>query len=192
MWADIPQPVQQVLNTYISLINDALPGLLTGLYLHGSLALGAYNPGLSDIDFTAITSRRCTPSEIAALRVVHRSLIERYWQEQIEGSYLQWQDLGGSEATIPPHPRRIAWLLDDYGIQWTVLGVLRQFYTFRERAIVSKMAAGEYALAHIPEQWHPLIQEAINIRMGTKGSLYQFRIVRAIQARLPAANHGGM
>ncbi len=36
---------------------------------------------------------------------------------------------------------------------------------------------------HIPEQWHPLIQEAINIRMGTKGSLYQFRIVRAIQAR---------
>jgi len=85
-------------------VNDTLPGLLTGLYLHGSLAFGAYNPGLSDIDFIAITSRRCTPGDIDALRVVHDTLIERYPQAQLEGSYLQWQDLGGSEATIPPHP----------------------------------------------------------------------------------------
>jgi hypothetical protein len=39
MSADIPQSVQQVLDAYISLVNDALPGLLAGLYLHGSLAL---------------------------------------------------------------------------------------------------------------------------------------------------------
>jgi hypothetical protein len=61
--------------------------------------------------------------------------------------------------------------------------MLRQFYTFRERAITSKTAAGTYALAHTPHQWHRLIQEAINIRMGARASLYQFRIVRAIQAR---------
>src|SRR5689334_21926295 len=100
----IPQPIQQVLKAYIGLMNDTLPDLLTGLYLHGSLALGAYNPGLSDIDFIAITSRRCTPSDIATLRVVHHSLIERYPQAQLEGSYLQRHDLGRSEATIPPHP----------------------------------------------------------------------------------------
>lgn len=64
------------------------------------------------------------------------------------------------------HPRRMTWLLDDYGVQWAVLGVLRQFYTFRERAIISKTAAGMYGLAHTPQQWHQLIQEAINIRMG--------------------------
>ncbi|KPV54599.1 hypothetical protein SE17_02760 [Kouleothrix aurantiaca] len=249
MSADIPQPVQQVLNAYISLVNDALPGLLAGLYLHGSLALGAYNPGLSDIDFIAITSRRCTPSDIDTLRVVHHMLIERYPQAQLEGSYLQWHDLGRSEDTIPPHPhihdgivhasgyhdinavtwwvlkhrgiavlgpsphhfaiqvdlddllgrmhhnlntywvrfttepRRMAWLLDDYGIQWAVLGVLRQFYTFRERAITSKTAAGMYALAYTPRQWHQLIQEAVNIRMGSRASLYRSRIVRAIEAR---------
>jgi hypothetical protein len=64
-----------------------------------------------------------------------------------------------------------------------VLGVLRQFYTFREHAITSKSAAGIYALEHIPGHWHRLIQEAVNIRMGTHVSLYQFRIVRAIEAR---------
>ena len=35
MSADIPQPLQPVLNASISLVNDALPGLLAGLYLHG-------------------------------------------------------------------------------------------------------------------------------------------------------------
>jgi hypothetical protein len=247
--AIIPQPVQQVLDAYISLANDSLPDLLAGLYLHGSVALGAYNPSLSDIDFIAITSRRCTPSDVESLRVIHQTLIQRYPEAQLEGSYLQWQDLGGSEETIPPHPhihdgvvrasgyhdinavtwwilkyrgiailgpspeqlaievdwddllakmyhnlntywarftfdpRRMAWLLDDYGIQWTVLGVLRQFYTFREHAITSKTAVGEYALAHTPRQWHQLIQEAINIRTRTSTSFYRSRIVRAIEAR---------
>ena len=148
--------------------------------------------------------------------MVHHTLIDRYPQAQLEGSYLQWHDLGQFEDTIPPHPhihhgvvhasgyhdinavtwwvlkhhgiavlgpaleqfaiqvdwdvllakmhhnlntywarfttnpRRMAWLLDNYGVQWTVLGVLRQFYTFRECAITSKIAAGEYALAHLP------------------------------------------
>jgi len=199
MSTGIPKPVQPVLDDYIRLVNDALSGLLAGLYLHGSLALGAYDPGLSDIDFIAITSRRCTPSDIDTLRIVHHILIERYPQAQLEGSYLQWHDLdlGRFEDAIPPHPhihdgivhasgyhdinavtwwilkhrgiavlgpppehfaievdwddllakmhhnlntywarfttnpRRMAWLLEDYGIQWAVLGVLRQFYTFR-------------------------------------------------------------
>jgi hypothetical protein len=56
MSTDIPQPVQLVLNEYIDLVNDALPGLLVGFYLQGSLALGAFDPGLSDIDFFSITS----------------------------------------------------------------------------------------------------------------------------------------
>ncbi len=47
----IPQSVQHVLNEYIALVHEALPGLLTGVYLQGSLALNAFSPGLSDIDF---------------------------------------------------------------------------------------------------------------------------------------------
>jgi len=166
----------------------------------------------------------------------------------LEGSYLQWHDLGGCEDTISPHPyihdgilhasgyhdingvtwwilkhhgialigpppdqldipvdwndliakmhdnlnsywasfttnpRRITWLLTDYGIQWVVLGVLRQFYTFRKHAITSKTGAGRHALDHTPVQWHRLIREAINIREGMRTSSYRFRIVRAASA----------
>jgi hypothetical protein len=245
----IPQPVQLVLDDYMSLINEALPGLLAGLYLHGSVALGAFNPGLSDIDFISITSRRCTAADIESLRAVHHTVSQRYRHAQLEGSYLQWHDLGRFEDTMPPHPhihdgivrasgyhdinavtwwilkhrgiavygpppdqlgiqvdwddlvakmhhnlnsywarftsdpRRMAWLLADYGIQWAVLGVLRQFYAFREGAITSKQGAGIYGLEHTPRQWHQLIREAIDIRAGIGRSSYRRRIVRAIAAR---------
>jgi hypothetical protein len=73
-------------------------------------------------------------------------------------------------------------MLSDWGIQWTVLGVLRQFYSFRENTITTKTKAGEYALTCLPICWHRLVQEAINIREGKKTSAYRFRVVRAIEA----------
>ena len=69
-------------------------------------------------------------------------------------------------------------MMFDLGIQWAVLGVLRQFYSFRENAITTKTKAGEYALTCVPGQWHRLIQEAIDIRAGSRSSAYRFRIVR--------------
>jgi hypothetical protein len=248
MSAEIPQPVQQVLDEYIALIDEALPGLLAGMYLHGSLALGAFDPRLSDIDFISIASRRSSLTDIESLRAVHETLRQRYPQAHLEGSYLQWDDLGRFEDTIPPYPhihdgilqasghfdinavtwwvlkhrgiavvgppaeyldiqvdwddlitkmhhnmntywasfttnlRRMLWLLTDDGIQWAVLGVLRQFYTFRERAITSKTGAGMYGLEHVPRRWQRLIQEALDIRAGIAASSYRSRVVRALAA----------
>ena len=54
----------------------------------------------------------------------------------------------------------------DVEIEWSVLGLLRQLYTLKEHGIISKLGAGEYALLHMPEEWHPIIQEAIDIRKG--------------------------
>ena len=79
---------------------------------------------------------------------------------------------------------RITYLWTDYGVQWTVLGVLRQFYTFKENDITSKAGAGEYALTHLPARWHRLIQEALNIREQKHRSLYTFKLVRSIEAFL--------
>lgn len=58
------------------------------------------------------------------------------------------------------------------GIEWTVLGLLRQYFTLKEHDIISKLGAGEYALQHVPAEWHKIIQEAINIRKGVKVNLY--------------------
>ncbi|MBZ0302050.1 MAG: DUF4111 domain-containing protein [Anaerolineae bacterium] len=74
------------------------------------------------------------------------------------------------------------WLGSDWGIQWAVLGVLRQFYSFREGAITSKVGAGDYALQHLPPTWHRLIQEALNIRTQSGQCLYRSRLLRMMEA----------
>jgi hypothetical protein len=73
-------------------------------------------------------------------------------------------------------------LLTDWGIQWAVLGVARQFYTIREHNIITKRRSGEYALTVIPSQWHRIIKEAIRLRTKADGSRYRFRFARMLDA----------
>jgi hypothetical protein len=74
-------------------------------------------------------------------------------------------------------------LLTDWGVEWTVLGVLRQYYTLREHSLVSKVQAGHYALTCLPERWHPILREAIALRVEPKKSTYRSRIQRYREAR---------
>ncbi len=60
----------------------------------------------------------------------------------------------------------------DTAIEWSVLGLIRQYYTLKEHDIISKVDAGEYGLKHVPTEWHPIIKEAISIRKGVKNNHY--------------------
>jgi hypothetical protein len=77
-------------------------------------------------------------------------------------------------------PGRLVALFTDWGVQWAVLGILRQFYTIREKKIITKRRAGDYALSVGPPQWHRIINEAIRVRTKAKGSLYRLRFMRTI------------
>jgi len=101
--------------------------------------------------------------------------MDKLLQDQRENLNTYW-------ASFTTHPGRILALLSDWGVQWTLLGVLRQFYTLREKSIVSKTAAGEYALEHVPDRWHPIIREAIDLREAPKKSTYHSRFKRASEA----------
>lgn len=246
--AAIPSQAKPVLDDYAGRLQDRLPDLVTGLYLHGSVALGAFDPRLSDIDFLALLSRPCTKSDLACLAEIHRRVRSEHPHPALDGGYLQWADVGKNEDAIQPYPyyhngrlepdkrvgvnavtwwtigncglaligpepqnldievdgaaltayllpnlntywraftknpRRVLWLLSDSGLQWVILGVLRQYYTFREQAIISKTEAGHYGLGHLPERWGRLIREALRIRQGAGVPLYRSRIGRAADA----------
>jgi hypothetical protein len=77
------------------------------------------------------------------------------------------------------NPRRMAYMLTNEGLQWAVLGALRQLYSFKEQTVTSKTGAGHYALQHLPSKWHRLIQEALNIREKEQPSLYKSKVRRA-------------
>jgi hypothetical protein len=104
--------------------------------------------------------------------------------------YVNWDDLSRNMRHnlnsywrgFTTNPARITWLLTDYGIQWAVLGVLRQYYTFCEHDITSKSGAGEYALKRLPSRWHKIIQESLNNRAENPQRLYGSAITRAFDA----------
>jgi hypothetical protein len=232
----------------VGLLQERVPDLADACYLHGSIALNAFNDRLSDIDFIAVLRHRPTADELKHLQTIHQIINTEYPRWKLDGSYLQWEDLGRLPNTIAPspyvaegifHPQghrdlnlvtwwllkyhgiarfgtlpsqltftvswdelvarmhdnlhrywyswtyspmRLPQLFTDYGIQWTVLGILRLWYAFREGNIVSKTDAGRYALSHLPERWHPLIHEAINLRETPARRLYRSRICRAYDA----------
>lgn len=246
----IPASLHPLLNQYVALLQHTLPDLVDACYVHGSLGLHAFNPHFSDINFITVLKRRASAAEVDHLESLHQMLAARYPAWPLEGSYLQWEDLGRLEDTITPapcvhdgivrpagyhdvnlvtwwvlqqhgialfgpppqtlaftvdwnrlhkemhdnlndywvrftrSPAKVAYLRTDDGIQWAVLGVLRQFYTFREHNIVSKTAVGRYALEHLPPRWYRLIHEAINLREQQSRSSYKSRALRTVEAVL--------
>lgn len=101
------------------------------------------------------------------------------WQALIAGMHHNHNTYWAQFTT---NPRRLAYMVLDEGFQWAVMGVLRQYYSFKENDITSKTGAGRYALEHFPQKWHRLIQEAINLRESARPSLYKSRLMRANSA----------
>ena len=59
-------------------IDTVLVGLgdqFVGLYLHGSLAAGDFNPARSDIDFVVVTAKVLPAATVAALGELHRRMV---------------------------------------------------------------------------------------------------------------------
>lgn len=72
---EVPADVREATQRHLAALGTAAPGLVTSLYLTGSVTLGDYQPGRSDIDFMAVTTRPVTePDVVALLAGVHASL----------------------------------------------------------------------------------------------------------------------
>jgi hypothetical protein len=102
--ARIPESIRPLLNDYLGLLSDRVPDLADAGYLHGSIALNAFNDRLSDIDFITVLRHRPTAEELTCLQAIHQNLATKYPRWKMDGSYLQWQDLGRLPAEIDPSP----------------------------------------------------------------------------------------
>ena len=67
--------IPQIVDQYVEAIDTVAPGLLSGLYLTGSIALGDYQPGRSDVDAIAVVSRDLTSADLVVLRNVHETAL---------------------------------------------------------------------------------------------------------------------
>lgn len=94
---------------YLELADRHAPGLVEGLYLQGSIALGDYRPGVSDIDFVAVTGR--TP-DITTVRAIHDDLRRRHRRPHFDGLYVGWDDLRRDPAEVAAGPAVHEWRVD--------------------------------------------------------------------------------
>jgi hypothetical protein len=91
----LPARVEAVCTTFLSAVPD---GLVTGLYLHGGIALGEWFEGHSDVDFLATLAARPGPVELAALGRAHQVVAERHG----EAPYLDGPHVLASDLAAPP------------------------------------------------------------------------------------------
>ncbi|MGN6574361.1 MAG: hypothetical protein ACTHKG_01615 [Nocardioides sp.] len=99
-----PHEVRTVCEAHLAAVDDALPGLVEGLYLHGSLGFGEWYSGRSDIDFVAVTAERPDAHTVRRLQRVHERLGETFPRPSYDGFYATWADLAAPVDRCPDVP----------------------------------------------------------------------------------------
>src|SRR5258708_7808718 len=89
----IPVQVRSVASRYLELVDRVLPQRIEGLYLVGSVALNDYQPGMSDIDFVAVTGPALSRRELDLMKVVHKALSREFRRPWFSGLYVTWAGL---------------------------------------------------------------------------------------------------
>lgn len=91
--ARLPASIGEVTDTFLQSADAAMPGLLQGLYLIGSVGLEDFQPHCSDIDFVAVSSTPFNAEAIAAMEGAHASVRSRHPGVAFEGTHLCSTDL---------------------------------------------------------------------------------------------------
>jgi len=100
----IPTSVQPLIDAYLHAL-EPLRSHFYGIYIFGSIALGAFEELESDIDILALTQGEWTTSELAQLKALHTQLIEMYQLgKRLEVLYIPLRDLGKRDSEIAPYP----------------------------------------------------------------------------------------
>ena len=101
--------VQTALGRYLAVADAVAPGMVEGLYVVGSYALGDWIEGASDIDVVIVAAEPATDDDFERVCAIHAQLADDDDTPlRIDGPYLAWGDLIIEPATGLYRP----WTLD--------------------------------------------------------------------------------
>lgn len=90
--------VERVLDRFVGEVARVLP--IEAVWAHGSLALGDFRPGRSDLDLIAVVARPVAPGQRRALTALHKRLDRDPAAEKLHCSYMPRRQLA---ETARPH-----------------------------------------------------------------------------------------
>lgn len=116
----LPGGVSELVGRYLRQVDLAIPGAIQGFYVVGSIALGAFRPGRSDIDFVAVLGDRLGAAELSGLRWAHRRLytadlanaflrLPWRWPLTCNGVFVRGADLSRSPLAVVPIASHTGW-----------------------------------------------------------------------------------
>jgi predicted nucleotidyltransferase len=120
-----PYPyVNEAVELLLKNVRTLLGDKFIGLYLHGSLASGDFDPGHSDIDFLVVTTKPIPKEMIPDLETMHMRIRDGgvEWAKKLEGTYLSKRMI----YRFRPSKRRIPYLnegrffLTNQGEDWVI------------------------------------------------------------------------
>jgi hypothetical protein len=121
---NLPPDVVILLGGLTAGMRAALGENLVGVYLRGSLALGAFDPATSDVDFLAIIERPVMDGEFAALAALHERLSRSAnpYGDQLEGAYMDrraaWRYAPGQRFPTIARNEALEW--SAHGANWVL------------------------------------------------------------------------
>jgi hypothetical protein len=95
----IPPSLRGPLADYRGRLERLFPGTLRGIYLHGSIALDAFDERRSDVDLLIVLERRISRDDADVLRRLHRLLRGDSFGRMFDGLYA-----GGVGPLVVPDP----------------------------------------------------------------------------------------
>ena len=79
----LPAGARAALDEYLAALDAALPGVVRGVYVTGSAALGDWQPGRSDLDIVAVTEGPLGGPQLDALEALHAGLAGRPYRDAV-------------------------------------------------------------------------------------------------------------
>lgn len=150
--------------TFDSIQTDKPESIKILSWHEGSMRYGTFEMAaisLSELKSNAITvvGQKAETMKIS----IKQDYLNKFLYDNINSYWAKWIKQHSSFLNS-----KILLLLFPRFTEWSVLGVARQLCTLQTGKIVSKTEAGYYCLEHLPDKFHPIINEAIKIRKDNR------------------------
>jgi hypothetical protein len=164
----VPAPVRASADAYLRLADAAAPGLIEGLYLHGSVSFGDFQPERSDIDFVAVLAERPDARTVELLGGVLAELSGQYPRPYFDGLHVTYADLARPPGDCPDVPCVGEWQFAEAGrhnlnpVTWHELAwhavTLRGPGPGEAEIWADASALRSYTHANLTTYWRPLLE----------------------------------
>ncbi len=190
-----------LLHQLLAGVRAVLGHQFVGLYVHGSLASGDFDPQRSDIDFLVVTASELPDEMLPALEAMHARLTASglKWATKLEGSYIPQQALRRYDPAHARHPAlRLdgSFDVDHHGSDWVI-----QSHVLREQGVALAGPAPQTlidpvqpddlrraALGVLQEWWLPQLDDPVRLH----SSEYQAYAILTMCRVLYTLQHGAV